>query len=450
DFSMTARPPYIIPPESGVTFEAYYEPKENGGHEANIRIVSDDPSSPHVIKLRGGLANTVAQISPGLIAKYFSINKSIKLIGQINPTNETWQAVVGNVDFPATWGGIISPYSDNFFINFKGLIKIDEEGAYDFFLTSDDGSKLLIDGNQVILNDGRHWMRLQNGSINLTTGFHNISIDYFERTGQAGIILEWKTPSGRAVVPQENLFHEASSLQPFINEINDPAGPINGGNTVIIRGSGFPKSDFKVSFADKQADIIVSDEGAIQAIAPKGNGKIRIKVSAPFGDSNLFPYSYDDNARLNEHIRINAGDGEVIDNYGNTWMPDFQSISGKSYFLKQEIEGTNNDVIYQTYRDANSTGDPIKISISLSKGEYDVNLHFAELSPASFQSNRRIFNVTAEEKQVISKLDVYAQAGKYSALVKTFPVNVSDGSLDISLNPVRGNPMISGLEVMRR
>lgn len=69
-----------------------------------------------------------------------------------------------------------------FAIRYTGEIRIraDQEGNYDFRLTSDDGSKLLIDNKVVIDNDGQHATAAVTGSIILTEGIHKIEIEYFQ------------------------------------------------------------------------------------------------------------------------------------------------------------------------------------------------------------------------------------------------------------------------------
>ena len=45
---------------------------------------------------------------------------------------------------------------DQFALRFEGALSIDAEGEYTFWLKSDDGSRLTIDGKVVVDNDGIH------------------------------------------------------------------------------------------------------------------------------------------------------------------------------------------------------------------------------------------------------------------------------------------------------
>ena len=70
---------------------------------------------------------------------------------------------------------------------FSGFVEIPDEGHYTFFLESDDGSKLYIDGALVVDNDGNHPMKEAHGAKPLTKGLHRIWIEYFNGGGMYGL-----------------------------------------------------------------------------------------------------------------------------------------------------------------------------------------------------------------------------------------------------------------------
>ncbi len=84
---------------------------------------------------------------------------------------------------------------DKFGIVFTGWISLQKEGKYRFHLGSDDGSRLLIDGNEVVKNDGVHPHIIKSGEANLQAGVHEIRIEYFELAGQESVRLEIEGPS---------------------------------------------------------------------------------------------------------------------------------------------------------------------------------------------------------------------------------------------------------------
>ncbi|HEY1195506.1 family 20 glycosylhydrolase [Flavobacterium sp.] len=72
-------------------------------------------------------------------------------------------------------------------LKFNGYIFIQETGNYTFSTLSDDGSKLFIDNELIVNNDGIHWANEAYGSVKLEKGFHKLNISYFDLTG--GTIL---------------------------------------------------------------------------------------------------------------------------------------------------------------------------------------------------------------------------------------------------------------------
>jgi hypothetical protein len=67
-----------------------------------------------------------------------------------------------------------------FAIDYNGRFWIEKPGEYRFRLVSDDGSKLFIDGAQVIDNDGAHLPRAKVGAVKLAGGIHKIRVTYFQ------------------------------------------------------------------------------------------------------------------------------------------------------------------------------------------------------------------------------------------------------------------------------
>ena len=97
---------------------------------------------------------------------------------------------------------------DNFAIRFHGKLAIETPGTYTFALNSDDGSKLYINRNLIVDNDGIHTPRYVQGSLKLAAGMHHIEIHYFQ--GQPyQIALQWfyQPPNGQEqIVPPEMIY----------------------------------------------------------------------------------------------------------------------------------------------------------------------------------------------------------------------------------------------------
>ncbi|TDO98469.1 family 20 glycosylhydrolase [Flavobacterium sp. 245] len=68
-------------------------------------------------------------------------------------------------------------------LKFDGYIFIPETANYTISTLSDDGSKLFIDNELIVNNDGIHWLNEAYGAVKLEKGFHKINITYFDQIG---------------------------------------------------------------------------------------------------------------------------------------------------------------------------------------------------------------------------------------------------------------------------
>ena len=73
--------------------------------------------------------------------------------------------------------------ANNFLAQGLANLSVPTAGEYTFRLTSDDGSRLYIDGNQVIDHDGLHGDTSKDGAVTLTAGVHPLRVDYFDAGG---------------------------------------------------------------------------------------------------------------------------------------------------------------------------------------------------------------------------------------------------------------------------
>ncbi len=122
-----------------------------------------------------------------------------------------------------------------------------------------------------------------------------------------------------------------------------------------------------------------------------------------------------------------------------------ESIVGGSPGRLDAVKGTQDPVLYQTYR----VGDVV-VSRPLQNGIYDVTFHFAE--PAEIADGERVFDVVAEGYPVIEDLDVkiFRDGQVHSALTVTAAgVVVTDGVLDLTFSPQSGEPILSAIVVRR-
>ncbi|MCK4796142.1 MAG: right-handed parallel beta-helix repeat-containing protein, partial [Spirochaetes bacterium] len=97
---------------------------------------------------------------------------------------------------------------DTFSIRWTGQIKIDKATTYTFYLTTDDGSRLWIDGQLIIDKWFNQGPTSYSANINLTEGYHDIKYEYYENGGWAIVKLYWNSPYiTKEIVPQDHLYY---------------------------------------------------------------------------------------------------------------------------------------------------------------------------------------------------------------------------------------------------
>ena len=97
--------------------------------------------------------------------------------------------------------------NDHAALAFTGFINVPEDGIYEFFTTSDDGSRLYIGDEQVVENDGLHGMIERSGQVGLQAGYHAIRVEYFNATGGKGLEVRWAGPGiEKGTIPDGVLF----------------------------------------------------------------------------------------------------------------------------------------------------------------------------------------------------------------------------------------------------
>jgi hexosaminidase len=125
---------------------------------------------------------------------------SAKDVSQAKPIK---QAVVQTIEIPDTLSN-----HEFFGLSYSGFIKVPENDLYNFYLTSDDGAILSIDGEQIVNNDGFHYDSEKMGQIALKAGYHAIKMEYFQ--GQYGVLLNLQLSNSQRAkqeIPSSWLWH---------------------------------------------------------------------------------------------------------------------------------------------------------------------------------------------------------------------------------------------------
>jgi hexosaminidase len=90
----------------------------------------------------------------------------------------------------------------------RGYVNIRKQGIYTFYILSNDGSKLHVNGRELIDNDGRHGPIEKSGKIALKVGKYPIMVEYFQNGGGQALSLSWSAEwFEKQEVADDVLFH---------------------------------------------------------------------------------------------------------------------------------------------------------------------------------------------------------------------------------------------------
>jgi hypothetical protein len=151
-------------------------------------------------KSNPGAATELTRVKPGLKASIF--DGKFTTLPDFSTLKPVQTKLVKEVSHSAAG-------KNSFFgIVFDGYINIPEDGVYGLYINSDDGSKMVIDGTEPVVNDGIHGMSEEGRSYPLAKGYHKLKIEFFQ--GEGGIGLEFLvTAPGqqKTIVPANWLFN---------------------------------------------------------------------------------------------------------------------------------------------------------------------------------------------------------------------------------------------------
>ena len=309
------------------------------------------------------------------------------------------------------------------------------------------------------LNQGRHGTQaiVSNGGIYVASGSPNRGGGNVR--SQEAFFFDGQTQPTVSAINQSTLAFSDNNLdlgtvEPDIQAFTSITLTNTSGNQGILIQEAVTEGDQGFNFTSTSGFPLLLRPGASTIItvnvsspttgAKSGNLKItHTGTNAPETNIPL-------NALIQENLfskYINAG-GQAVTTGAIDWVADVNFSGGSTYNDDVPVANTTDDVIYQSERYGN-----FSYSIPVPAGDYDVNLHFAEIyyvdGGQGFGIGKRVFNVAVEGQNVLTNFDINAEVSGTTpeAIVKSFMVTVSDGYLDISFQSVVENPKICAIAV---
>jgi len=171
------------------------------------RAIQSDADDSHVTSLKltkliPRPANVVADAIPGLRVRYYE-GEWTKLpnFDSLTAVKDTVAAVVAIPDYAR---------DEDYALVFTGYVNVPRDGLYDFFISSDDGSALLVGDTTYADNDGIHGEGEVPLSIALSAGMHPVTAWMFQAKGGEALSLSVQGPGiEKQPVSADMLFHSA-------------------------------------------------------------------------------------------------------------------------------------------------------------------------------------------------------------------------------------------------
>lgn len=196
---------------------------------------------------------------PGLVGRYYQMAGSLEEFPDLSTgPKPAVERIDKQIRFESTLGAFPgTTLTDNFYVSWTGVIRIPKDGDYTFYLESDDGSRLFIDGKCIVDHGGTHEMTEMSARLALKAGDHEIKVEYFDAEEDAGCILSWKSDGWtKEVVPASAFFHPVAGGEPGLlaEYYRTPEGTEDFPDFPATKKPDLKRVDKQVNFASTQED----------------------------------------------------------------------------------------------------------------------------------------------------------------------------------------------------
>ncbi len=134
---------------------------------------------------------------------YFYVPGKFKSVTEIDAAAATRKGIASQIAFTK-----VPNKAREYGIIFIGYINVNENATFEFSLYSDDGSRLYIDDELIIDNDGDHARYEKSAGVAMQAGLHKIKIVYFDDGPGSTLKVSVKGTDGKKIeIPSVMLFN---------------------------------------------------------------------------------------------------------------------------------------------------------------------------------------------------------------------------------------------------
>ena len=127
--------------------------------------------------------------------EFYDGTPSGNTVDNIPTTGALSRGQVSDFNVAALQNSVDPGDTDAYGIRYNGFIQLPTTGSYTFYTNSDDGSKLFINGVQIVNNDGNHGSQERSGTVTLSSGLHAIQVLFYEDGGGQSLTVQYQGPS---------------------------------------------------------------------------------------------------------------------------------------------------------------------------------------------------------------------------------------------------------------
>ncbi len=275
-------------------------------------------------------------IADGLEYKYVESNEGWTSLKDIDFTKPLRSGVSRGFDT-----ALRGNREGKFAFTYEGFLNVPESGAYTFVLKSCDGSRLELDGQNIIDNDGIHSASEQRSSVFLHKGLVPIKLSYFKKDGDHEFTVAW-------------LGWEYA---------DKPLEEIPLGKLVREKRADIPEAKLDISGSTQEKHLKTAlSSGKINKIEYFNGKKLVASATAPpfqnfmslfDGDNDLWARVYYDTSHTVDTPHVNLQSSSVLDpawkvqTHGETGLPHaingkngaFQFVGEGEYLVNRPVTG---------------------------------------------------------------------------------------------------------------
>ena len=164
-------------------------------------------------------------------------------------------------------------------------------GNYTFYTNSDDGSKLYINDQQVVNNDGLRPLQERSGSVTLAEGRHKLVVEYFEGYGGQTLEVRYKGSGiSKQLIPDDALFLKGGDTppNPIVTADAGSDRTVSLGSTVQLSGRGLGPNPFRAYLWEKVTgpNLTLTTRGANATLTNLQVGSYVMRFTATDSEGN--------------------------------------------------------------------------------------------------------------------------------------------------------------------